>query len=509
MCASDDNERPEILTVLHAGAYEGQSAFLQNVSPAARPDANRQESDPPNIAAIAQAAVFAAWAGAAARFSATKSIQVVRGLRNVPCFASNSRTNRGFPSDTENGVKFFTPNGWGSSMSLQCLPRHISFVTLAVVMSLTQFVAGNEIPWSTDIESSLQQAASTGQPVLLEFTADWCMYCKRMEKTTFVDPRVVNFVNQNYVAVRIDADEHKQLVADLDIKGLPAILVVSPTLQIIERIPGFQTPEALLTKLNKSSKANQQQAAQNPAANRSVQQPVIARPASAVVSAKARPSKQELEFEPLETEQPMAEEATEEATEEEATEEQESQPEFVTVAEQETSEPAAEEAPEEEMTAEVDESTPAAGDDDFFETVSQKKMPEPKTPPRKMESGEVMDAPEFEGHCLVTAVESREIIDGSPRHQIKYRGHVLHFSSEEAKQTFLAKPNEYWPLFDGICSVAMLNDEERVMGKLEYAAFFRKRLWLFSTEENLKQFLEDPADVAEEMQELAQAKSAR
>jgi YHS domain-containing protein len=161
------------------------------------------------------------------------------------------------------------------------------------------------------------------------------------------------------------------------------------------------------------------------------------------------------------------------------------------------------------MTAEVDESTPSAEDDDFFATVSQKKMPKPQTPPRSIVPGEVMDAPEFDGHCLVTAVESREIIVGSPRHQTKYRGHVLHFSSEEAKQTFLADPNEYWPLFDGICSVAMLNDEERVMGKLEYAAFFRKRLWLFSTEENLKQFLEDPADVAGEMQELAEAKSAR
>ena len=364
-------------------------------------------------------------------------------------------------------------------MSLQCLPRHITFVTLAVLMSFTQFVAGNEIPWSTDIESSLQQAASTGQPVLLEFTADWCMYCKRMEKTTFVDPRVVKFVNQNYVAVRVDADEHKQLVADLDIKGLPAILIVSPTLQIIERIPGFQTPEALLAKLNKNSKANQQQAAQTPAANPPVQQPVIARPAPAVVSDQARPPKSELEFEAIETEQPMAEEAT------------------------------APEATEEEITTEVDESTPSTQADDFFVTVSQKKLPETQISPRKIVPAEVTEEPEFDGHCLVTAVENREIIDGSQRHQTKYRGHLLLFSSEEAKQTFLAKPNEYWPLFDGICSVAMVNGEERVMGNLEFAAFFRKRLWLFSTEENLKQFLEDPADVAEEMQELAAAKSAR
>jgi thioredoxin-related protein/YHS domain-containing protein len=396
-------------------------------------------------------------------------------------------------------------------MSLQCLPIRIMLVAFALLASLTQHVAANEIPWSTDIEGSLQQAASTGQPVLLEFTADWCMYCKRMEKTTFVDPRVVNFVNQNYVAVRIDADEHKQLVADLDIKGLPAILVVSPTLQIIERIPGFQTPDALLAKLNKNSTASRQQVAQNPAGKRPVQQPVTARPASAVVSAQARPPKAELEFEPIETEPPMADEATEEVGEEAAEEARTEEPEFefAALAEQEATEPAAEETPEEEMTAEVDETTPSAEDDDFFATVSQKKLPEPKTPPRKIVPGEVIDEPEFDGHCLVTAVESREIIDGSPRHQTKYRGHILHFSSEEAKQTFLAQPNEYWPLFDGICSVAMLNDEERVMGKLEYAAFFRKRLWLFSSEQNLKEFLEDPADVAEEMQELAEAKSAR
>ncbi len=411
------------------------------------------------------------------------------------------------PSDTQIGVKFFTPNGWGLSMLVQCLPVRLMLVALALLVSLTQQVAANEIPWSTDIEGSLQHAASTGQPVLLEFTADWCMYCKRMEKTTFVDPRVVSFVNQNYVAVRIDADEHKQLVADLDIKGLPAILIVSPTLQIIERIPGFQTPDALLAKLNKSTNGSRQQVAQNTAANRTDQQPVTARPASAVVTSQARPPRQELRFEPIETGPPMDVEGTEDAAEEALADEAES--EFAVFAEQETSQPAADETSEQGVTAEVDEATPSVDDEEFFATVSQKKLPEPKTPARRIVPGEVMDQPEFDGHCLVTAVESREIIDGSPRHQTKYRGHILHFSSEEARQTFLAQPDEYWPLFDGVCSVAMLNDDERVMGKLEYAAFFRKRLWLFSSEEKLKEFLEDPADVAEEMQELAESKSAR
>lgn len=391
-------------------------------------------------------------------------------------------------------------------MSFQSFPMRVVFVACIALTSISQSVIGDEIPWSTDIEGSLQQAAAQGRPVLMEFTADWCMYCKRMEKTTFVEPRVVKFVNQNYVAVRIDADEHKQLVADLDIKGLPAILVVSPTLQIIERIPGFQTPDALLAKLNRSSGANQQQVAQNAAANRQPQQPVVARPASAATPRAVSAPKKELEFEAIENEQPAVEQAATEDV----------QLEFEPVTEQETFNAASEEITEEQMTAEAETEEPstAAADEDFFATVSQNKEPEPKKPEpakpaAKSTPANAIDAPEFDGHCLVAAVESREIIDGSERHQTKYRGHVLHFSSEEAKQAFLAKPNDYWPLFDGICSVAMVNDEERVMGKLEYAAFFRKRLWLFSSEENLKQFLEDPADVAEEMQELATSKSAR
>lgn len=382
-------------------------------------------------------------------------------------------------------------------MSFQCLPMRVLLVAFFVMTSLTQTVVADEIPWSTDIEGSLQKAAAAGRPVLMEFTADWCMYCKRMEKTTFVDPRVVKFVNQHYVAVRIDADEHKQLITDLDIKGLPAILVVSPTLQIIERIPGFQTPEALLAKLNRSASSPPQQVAQNMATNRQAQQPVVARPASVATP------KQELQFEPIETETTVAQESTEE----------EPQPTFEAITEQETFEPATEEVAREEMTAEAEEPADSGeeedGEEDFFATVSQKKSSEFRTPASKPALEQTMDSPDFEGHCLVAAVVNREIVDGSPRHQTKYRGHVLYFSTEEAKQEFLAHPNEYWPLFDGICSVTMLNDEERALGKLEYAAFFRKRLWLFNSEENLKQFLEDPADVAEAMQELAESKSGR
>ncbi len=363
------------------------------------------------------------------------------------------------------------------------------FITaLALIATMQVGVAGNDIPWSTDIEGSLQRAAATGKPVMLEFTASWCVYCKRMEKSTFVDPSVVNYVNQRFVAVRVDADANKELVADLAIKGLPAILIVSPDLRIIERIPGFQTPEALLTKLKKVPAGESPGIATG---NRAIVQNQPATPNHRNVAAPQQ--RRDLEFEAIGPERTAAVPQPQKKVVQPV-----SQPQF-----QETTQRP---------------SSAAAGDEDFFATIHEEmqrpaeKKPERPTLPsaesQKFGFGkEAAPQPLFNGTCVVSAVEEREIIAGSPRYQVNYRGHLLFFSSEDNKQTFLAQPVNYWPMLDGNCAVKMLDDEEKVPGELEYAAFFRKRLWVFSSEENMKEFLNDPAEVAEESQELFESMS--
>jgi len=41
-----------------------------------------------------------------------------------------------------------------------------------------------------DIEQAIRRATQQGKPVILDYYADWCTDCVRMEKTTFQDPRV-------------------------------------------------------------------------------------------------------------------------------------------------------------------------------------------------------------------------------------------------------------------------------------------------------------------------------
>jgi len=131
----------------------------------------------------------------------------------------------------------------------------------------------------------------------------------------------------------------------------------------------------------------------------------------------------------------------------------------------------------------------------FFKTISQEG--------ESRGSKNTGSAPAFGGLCIVSALEDHELLKGAARYQISYRGHTLYFASNEKKEQFESSPNTYWPMLDGACAIAMLEKEKIVEGSLEFAAVFRKRIWLFSSQKAMDEFLSDPTDVAEEAIEFA------
>lgn len=166
----------------------------------------------------------------------------------------------------------------------------LGMLALAAALSFAQTAsAQSKVNWETDVESALRKANQTQQLVLMKFTADWCVYCKKMEHETFTRPIVTATVNKNFVPVLVDADKHADLVKHMQIKRLPAMLIVSPQMVILKRINGYRTEDKLLPELNQVVAAHNPNA---PPVNVVSQTQTVAKPTSAqpVTTASKGPS---------------------------------------------------------------------------------------------------------------------------------------------------------------------------------------------------------------------------
>lgn len=50
--------------------------------------------------------------------------------------------------------------------------------------------------------------------IFISFHADWCVYCKKMEKTAFKNKTVISILNKKYYAVKMNAESKDTIVFD-------------------------------------------------------------------------------------------------------------------------------------------------------------------------------------------------------------------------------------------------------------------------------------------------------
>ena len=78
-----------------------------------------------------------------------------------------------------------------------------------------------------ELESSIAAAKSAGKPTLVDFTAEWCISCKEMEKYTFPDTNVrAALANASLLRIDVTAnnDDDQALLKHFGIYGPPSIM---------------------------------------------------------------------------------------------------------------------------------------------------------------------------------------------------------------------------------------------------------------------------------------------
>jgi len=99
--------------------------------------------------------------------------------------------------------------------------------------------------WEAYTPAKLVSAQASGQPVIFDFYADWCIPCHELERFTFsnkeVQKELERFVRLRADMTRPDSDAAQALVEQFDIQGVPTILLMDARgAEVVDlRISGF------------------------------------------------------------------------------------------------------------------------------------------------------------------------------------------------------------------------------------------------------------------------------
>ena len=86
--------------------------------------------------------------------------------------------------------------------------KKILMLAMFAVLPLHLAAQESDIAWM-DIQDLEAAMANEPKPVLIDFYTSWCGWCKRMDKTTFIDSRLIAYLNDNYYCVKFDGEEKK------------------------------------------------------------------------------------------------------------------------------------------------------------------------------------------------------------------------------------------------------------------------------------------------------------
>jgi len=141
-------------------------------------------------------------------------------------------------------------------------------VALAVVglFAITNFVLTPkvEIAWLRSEAEAVRQAQAKGQPLLIDFMADWCLPCKEMDLKVFSHPEVVEEL-ASFTLLRVDLSREDDdpnlglIKTKYQVNTLPAVRAVSSDARILQRfdtlveVPAFLQGLALAKADNASA----------------------------------------------------------------------------------------------------------------------------------------------------------------------------------------------------------------------------------------------------------------
>lgn len=142
----------------------------------------------------------------------------------------------------------------------------IALLFIAVQLVLFSQSKSDEVKWYS-FEEAVELSKKNPKKLFIDVYTDWCGWCKKMDKETFTHPVIARYLNENYYAVKFNAEStkpiefggntfvneggqprnpHQLAVALLQGRmSYPSVAYMNEDLQLLTSVPGYYTPDKL------------------------------------------------------------------------------------------------------------------------------------------------------------------------------------------------------------------------------------------------------------------------
>jgi len=392
--------------------------------------------------------------------------------------------------------------------------------TTAIALLLafqTMVFAADAVRWAPDLDTAKRVAAAKNQLVLIHFYADNCPPCRRLEANVFSQASFAQAVEQNFIPIKINASDEPAIAKEFGVDRWPQDVVIAPSGQVVYRMISPQDQDRYTGILAQvSAKLNPGASPAAPGAGM-IAQTANTTPVSPQAPQQVAPSQPQGSRYSSFTSNPAP--AAQSAPTQQAAPQQSSTSRFASMGPSPNevtptqapnqsrfssnappqnvapSQPPAQQPPVQQFAQQAPAAAPAA------------PAPSPAAPTTKPQPQQPKFA--MDGYCPVTLVEQMKWQKGDPRWGAQHQGQVYLFSSQNEQQKFLANPNQYSPVMSGIDPVAYLGKGQVVPGDRRFGLTYRGTLYLFSSEQSLQTFWNDPQRYSSMVQQAMASQNMR
>jgi len=135
--------------------------------------------------------------------------------------------------------------------------RQVALLVLLLTAALGAFglahgQGATDVQWRRDYNAARKEAEAKGLPIFLDFYTDHCVYCDKMDNTTYRDAKVLAMLNGRFIPLKIDGDRDKKLADILGISSYPTMLLAGADGKIIDTMIGYMEVPQFLEKLQRA-----------------------------------------------------------------------------------------------------------------------------------------------------------------------------------------------------------------------------------------------------------------